>query len=54
MLIDIHCHCNLYLNLEEIVKEAKNTGIEKIICVGMSALGLERVLEISNKYESIY
>ena len=54
MLTDIHCHCNLYLNLNEIIKEAKNVGVEKIISVGMSALGLERVVDISNKDKSIY
>ena len=54
MLIDIHCHCNLYLNLDEIIKEAKDVGVEKIISVGMSALGLERVLEISRQHDSIY
>jgi len=54
MLIDVHCHCNLYLNIEEIIKEAKEVGVEKIISVGMSALGLERVLEISSHYDSIY
>ncbi|MFX0188470.1 MAG: TatD family hydrolase [Candidatus Hodarchaeota archaeon] len=54
MLIDIHCHCNLYLNLNEIIKEAKDVGVQKIISVGMSALGLERVVDISTKDKSIY
>ena len=54
MLIDIHCHANLYLAIDEIIREAKNAGVEKIISVGMSAISLERVLEISNQYESIY
>ncbi|MFX1392600.1 MAG: TatD family hydrolase [Promethearchaeota archaeon] len=54
MLIDVHCHCNLYLNIEEIINEAKRVGVEKIISVGMSALGLERILEISSHYDSIY
>ncbi len=54
MLIDIHCHANLYLILEEIIKEAKNVGVEKIISVGMSFTSLERILEISNKYEIVY
>lgn len=54
MLIDIHCHANLYLVIDEIIKEAKNVGVEKIISVGMSVLSLERVLEISNKYKMIY
>jgi len=54
MLIDIHCHANLYLVIEEIIKEAKSVGVQKIISVGMSVLSLERILEISNKYDIIY
>ena len=54
MLIDIHCHTNLYLVIDEIIKEAKSVGIQKIISVGMSVLSLERILEISNKYDIIY
>ncbi|MFX1410478.1 MAG: TatD family hydrolase [Promethearchaeota archaeon] len=54
MLIDVHCHANLYLAIEKIIKEAKKVGVEKIISVGMSAISLERVLEISDQYEMIY
>jgi TatD DNase family protein len=54
MLIDIHCHTNLYLTLEEIIKEAKKVGVEKIISVGMSFTSLERILEISDKFNTIY
>lgn len=54
MLIDIHCHANLYLVLDEIIKEALNGGVEKIISVGMSFTSLERILEISNRYDTIY
>ena len=54
MLIDIHCHANLYLALHEIVREAKALGVTKIIAVGMSTTSLERVLEISDHFDSIY
>ncbi len=54
MLIDIHCHCNLYLAIDEIIKEAETQGVNKIISVGMSAFGLKRVLEIAKKYDQIY
>jgi len=54
MLIDVHCHANLYLDLSWLLKEAMDVGVEKIICVGMSFLGLNRVLEISKQYGSIY
>lgn len=54
MLIDIHCHANLYLNLEEIIKEAISAGVEKTICVGMSSLGLKRVIEVSDQFDSVY
>jgi TatD DNase family protein len=54
MLIDVHCHCNLYLAIDEIVKEAEALGVQKIICVGMSELGLERVIELSDRLSQIY
>lgn len=54
MLIDTHCHCNLYLAIDEIIKEAEIQGVKKIISVGMSAFGLERVLEIAKQYDQIY
>ena len=54
MLVDTHCHANLYLALHEIVREANNLGVLKIIAVGMSATSLERVLEISDHFDSIY
>jgi TatD DNase family protein len=54
MLIDIHCHANLYLTLDEVVKEAEEFGVKKIIAVGMSAISLQRILEIAERYHSIY
>lgn len=54
MLIDIHCHANLYLNLDEVLEDAKKAGVEKIISVGMSHLSLERVIEISENNDMIY
>lgn len=54
MLVDIHCHANLYLALNEVVKEARNLGVLKIIAVGMSVTSLKRILEISDHFDSIY
>jgi len=54
MLIDIHCHANLYLVFNEVLKEARDAGVSKIIAVGMSATSLERILEISDHFESLY
>ena len=54
MLIDVHCHANLYLVLDEIIKEAINFDVQKIISVGMSYNSLERILEISNSFDNIY
>ncbi|MBA7640296.1 hypothetical protein ES703_47961 [subsurface metagenome] len=33
MLIDIHCHMNLYLIPEDIISDARQVGVEKIIAV---------------------
>ncbi|MFX1376692.1 MAG: TatD family hydrolase [Promethearchaeota archaeon] len=50
----MHCHANLYLALDQVIKEAKNVGVEKIISVGMSAVSIERILEISERHIEIY
>jgi TatD DNase family protein len=54
MLVDIHCHANLYLNLDEILTDAKKAGVHKIISVGMSQTSLARVIEISENHDMIY
>ncbi|MHA2282822.1 MAG: TatD family hydrolase [Promethearchaeota archaeon] len=54
MLIDIHCHANLYLTIDEIISEAKKVGVEKILAVSISSISLERILEISNNYNAIF
>ncbi|MFX1324499.1 MAG: TatD family hydrolase [Promethearchaeota archaeon] len=54
MLIDIHCHANLYLTLDEVIREAKSVGVGKIIAVGMSSMSITRVLELSDRYREIY
>lgn len=53
-LIDIHCHANLYLTLDEVIKEAQSVGVGKIIAVGMSSMSITRVLELSDRYREIY
>lgn len=54
MLIDIHCHANLYLTLGEVIKEAKKVGVGKILAVGMSYISIARILEIAERYEEIF
>ncbi len=54
MLIDIHCHANLYLPLDEIISEAQKAGVEKILAVSISFISLERILEISRRFDEIY
>ncbi len=54
MLIDTHCHANLYLVLEEILKEAIGAGVSKIISVSMSATSQERNLELAKQFDMIY
>lgn len=54
MLIDVHCHINLYLIPEEIISEAKKGGVEKIIAVAMSATSQKRILEFAEMFEPVY
>jgi len=54
MLIDVHCHLNLYLVPEDIISEAQQVGVEKIIAVAMSAISQKRILELSERFDSVY
>ncbi|MHA1643079.1 MAG: TatD family hydrolase [Promethearchaeota archaeon] len=54
MLIDVHCHLNLYLAVDQVIKDALKTGVEKIISVAMSVKSQERILELSREFENVY
>ncbi|MCT4641637.1 MAG: TatD family hydrolase [Bacteriovoracaceae bacterium] len=56
MIIETHCHLD-YLKakpLDEILLEAKENGIEKIITIAVDPDNLDSVLELSQKYEEVY
>lgn len=56
MLFDTHCHLNsdeLYPKYKELIKEAKDSGVELIIVPGYDLLSSQRVLELI-KEVSIY
>ena len=54
MLVDTHCHANLYLLIEDIIKQAKESGVSKIISVSMSAKSQEINLELAKNFEIIF
>lgn len=57
MLIDTHCHLNFKAfkkDLDEVIKRAKESGVEKIIIPGAKLNSSERAVEISGIYNGIY
>lgn len=55
-LIDTHSHIDMpdFEDLDGIISNAKNAGVEKIIIPSVDRNSFEKVLQISNKYEGIY
>ena len=56
-MIDTHIHLNdeAYNEcLDEIIKEANNVGVNKMIVMGCDYLTSKKAIEIANKYENIY
>tara|TARA_Y100000768_G_scaffold67869_1_gene47522 strand:+ start:6146 stop:6907 length:762 start_codon:yes stop_codon:yes gene_type:complete len=56
-MIDTHCHINdeKYKNdIDEIVKKAIESGVKKMICVGVDLKTSEKAILISNKFEEVY
>jgi TatD DNase family protein len=57
MLVDSHCHLphEKYLkNLEEIINEAKEAGVTKLINIGTSLEENKKAEEISRQHDNIY
>jgi TatD DNase family protein len=56
-MIDVHTHLNFPQfdkDIEEVVKRAREKGVEKIINVGTSIEESKKVVELSKKYDNFY
>jgi TatD DNase family protein len=57
MIIDTHCHLDderYNDDLDTVLSNAKEQGVEKFIIPGADPESLERAVEISEKYEDVY
>ena len=54
MLIDVHCHANLYLELDHLITESHNADVEKVIAVAMSVISQKRILELCEHHDLFY
>jgi TatD DNase family protein len=57
MIIDSHCHLDydpLVNNIDQVLLNAKNNNISKLLTIGTSLESSKKVLEIVKKYENIY
>jgi len=54
ILIDVHCHANLFLTIDKVIEDAKKVGVEKIVAVAMSFISQERVLGLASQYDEVF
>lgn len=56
MLIDTHCHLydEKFVDTEKVIQRAEENGVSKIICAGCDIASCEKVIELANRYESVY
>lgn len=57
MLIDTHCHIHdpqYPLDVAEVIKRARESGVEKMICIGTSVADSIQAVEFANKFEGIF
>lgn len=50
LLVDVHCHVDLYPDLEDVVTRAKRFGVRGIVAVSMDIKSMEEILKIQNQY----
>lgn len=56
-MVDVHCHLNFPQfdkDLEDVIKRAKEKGVEKIINVGTSINQSEKVVDLALKHEDLF
>ena len=56
-MIDTHCHINdikYNLDIKEVVLRAVESGVKKMICVGVDLKTSEKAMELANQYNEIY
>ncbi len=56
MLIDTHCHlsCEYYDNIDEVIRENRESGVSKIIISGCDKKGIEEAILYSKKYDDVF
>lgn len=56
MLIDTHCHIskNDYDNIDEIIKNAKENNVKRLIISGCDKKSIKEAIEIAKEYEDVY
>lgn len=57
MLFDSHCHLNddkLYPQASEIIRDAEDHGVMRMICIGYDPKANRRALEIASLHPSVY
>ena len=57
MMFDSHCHLNdenLYPKIDEIIANAKKTGVDKFLVVGYNKPSSDLAVKIAEKYEECY
>ncbi len=57
MIVDTHCHLDdarYNDDLDEVLKNAREQGVEKFIIPGADPKSLERAVEIAQQYEMVY
>lgn len=57
MLIDTHCHLNFHAfknDIADVIKRAKEEGVEKIIIPGAKLDSSEKGIDVANKYDNCF
>ena len=58
MLIDTHCHIQDsnydFPSIDELIKRARNSSVDKIICIGTNLKNSREAVSIASRYDNIF
>ena len=56
-MIDTHAHLNdekLFSNIKTIMQNAKQAGVNEVVCIGYDLPSSKRAVEVANAFENVY
>nr|MDO8089873.1 TatD family hydrolase [Candidatus Sigynarchaeota archaeon] len=50
MIVDVHCHIDLYLDIDDVINRAKQANVAAVVAASMDPNSMEAILKLSSRF----